>query len=165
MQPQVPALIDTENLFQFFSLGIVFDIRERLQPQHLRINLHKLDAVCPIHMERIGEFLYHRLVVCSLHAPVDFIQHDHVRRLKRIKLRAELVVDSCIGFLTFGGFALRFGEKSLLIGKGELDVIEFQASLDVPLHDPQGWSPVIKVWLKRFHTAEICFVVDKRGSQ
>jgi hypothetical protein len=91
MQPQKTALVYAEQVIQFFALTCVLHFRERLDAQHLRIGLDKLDAVSPVHLERLAKLLHHGLVVGPLHAPVDLVQHNHVGRMQHIDLLAEFL--------------------------------------------------------------------------
>ena len=53
----------------------------------------------------------------------------------------------------------------MLISHRELDVGEFHASLDVPLHQPQGGTHPFHIGAKRLCSAQIRFVIHEGSRQ
>jgi hypothetical protein len=136
VQRSDPVLIHLK-LFQKVLAGLLgLVVVKCIRPQLLRINLDKLHPVGPIHMQGLGEFTDDFAVLCPLHSPIHLIQDPDIGSLQgldfpRDSLNVDLA-DPLPAFLGLLSLLRHLGHKVILVGQKHLDVIEFEAALNVP---------------------------------
>jgi hypothetical protein len=123
----------------------------RLGAEDLRVDLQELDAVGPVHVERLAEFAHDLAILRARHAPVHLVQDQDIGALQHGDLGAQRPVGVArvlveqshvvgVGLQQLGLVLVRPGgagggglaDEGLAIGPQQLDVVEAHAALDVP---------------------------------
>src|SRR6185369_10126495 len=131
VQSAITSLINRDLRFE---CGLVFrrELLKLFYPKSNGIDFNKFDSVGVIHAQRRGQICHDISILRPLHAPIDFVEHDHVGLLHQRDL-----MEDFFSILTGAGIRRGIyqpGKMSAVSERGP-DRVKLDTSLDVPLRD------------------------------
>ena len=162
-----PVLVHSKQFQKLLASCFALMIFKGVGPQLFRINLQKLHAERPIHVQGLREFPDNFAILRPLHAPVHLVQNPHIRGLQDfdflgnlLQVHPSYLLSAFLGLLAF---LLHLGHEAVLVGQEELYVVELQPSLNVPTSDAKRGTQFLDFKRAGFGPAIIGLIVDERG--